>query len=164
MIRKRDRVIGTLMIWVAAVVSMMLAVGRLNDTNVWANNYWYHAGNLVTGATPEEATRIVNELQSIGQGFYTQTRQFAQAEMLAYLPYILLIAAIVLAGALLSTMFIWRSVAVPAEISERIAGEAALEHTHAANESLAHLLDDDGELVDLDSAAAPRQRREQRSS
>ncbi len=152
MIRKIDRVVGMLMIWVGVFISMIIIMTRLSYAHLVASNYWYYA-NVVSGATSEQAMRINDDLSTIGQQFYMQAQQFAQAELLTYLPYILLVAAMLLAGAVLSTFFIWRSVLVPDSVTEALVAEDN-------RQSLTELLED-GELVDL-AAAGENVRKERR--
>src|SRR5690606_41098710 len=97
MVRKTDRVIGTLVIWIAVLVMMAWTLGRLTYPFVQVQNAWYHA-SVVTGATSEEALQIFEDLQHVNSELFLQVNQFAQAEMLNYLPYILLVSAILLAG------------------------------------------------------------------
>lgn len=122
------------------MISMTVIVARLNYAHLMTSNYWYYA-NVISGTTPEQATRINNDLSSIGQEFSMQAQHFAQAELLTYLPYILLVTAILLIGGVLSTFLIWRSASVPDSISEVITAEDT-------RQSLTELLED-GELVDL---------------
>ena len=150
MIRKRDRVIGTLAIWLGILVVLGMILDRMNGIAFSMLHTWYHAGNVVTGASPEEATRILEAFQALNNDLFIQVRQFTQAEMLAYLPYFVVLAIILLAGGVLSTMFIWRSVAVPTQISEAITAHRAADEEQPTNQSLASLLDDDGEIRDAD--------------
>jgi hypothetical protein len=143
MIRRRDRVVGTLAIWVTMLIAMGMMLDRMNIINISMQNAWYYAGSVVTGASSEEAMRILENLQHISNQYYTQTQQFARAELLNYFPLIIILCIILLAGAVVSTYFIWRSVAVPAEVSERIEARKSQE----ATKSLAALLNEDGEII-----------------
>lgn len=151
MVRRRDRVVGTLLIWLAVLLSLTMIIGRLNWAAIEMRNFWYYAGNVVTGASSEEANRLLNEISQITGELSSQTQQIAQTELLIYMPYILLIAAALLLGGVLSTIFIWRSVLVPAEVSEAIA------ERHSAPRSIDALLDDDGELIQPESDVHPAQ-------
>jgi hypothetical protein len=167
MIRKRDRVVGTLAVWIGILIAMGMILDRMNGVATNLQNNWYYGGNVVTGASPEEATRILGALQSMSNDLFLQVRQFTQAELLAYLPYFALLGLILLAGGVLSTLFIWRSVSVPAQISEAIASRMAEDvegdGKQSTIQSLANLLDDDGELHAVDTTSQPisHQRQEQ---
>jgi hypothetical protein len=137
---------------------MAVALAKLTTyPPLFMQNNWYYSGNVVTGASSEEATRILQEIQNVSQGLYNQTQQFAQAEMFHYIPYILLICGILLAGGVISTFFIWRSVIVPTEVSEAIAAGEIQERKQrrTAPGSLANLLSDDGELHDSEAEPLP---------
>src|SRR5262245_47511195 len=108
MVRRRDRVVGTLLIWLAVVLALTMMIGRLNWAAIEMRNFWYYAGNVVTGASSEEANQLLNEISEITNQLASQTQQIAQTELLIYLPYILLITAVLLIGGVLSTIFIWR--------------------------------------------------------
>lgn len=151
MLQKRDRVIATLLVWIAVLVALSMAIGRLSFIALDMWGMWYHPGSVITGATSEEAMRILNDFQTFNSELYNQTQQFARAEMLAYLPYVVLIGAVLLVGGVLSTMFIWRSVAVPAEVREAIA--AGKDQTIRRPEVFE--LDDDGELIQTEIDSQP---------
>lgn len=166
MVRKSERVIGTLMIWIAVPIAMLAALDRLNIVRVHMQNAWYHSTGVVTGAiSPEEGIQLMNELQQVNNDLYFQVQQFAGAEMFNYLPYLLLICAILLVGAIVSTMLIWRSVVVPEAMRQAIAAaEEDAEETAADHTSLASLLNDEGELLDPDTDFQPVRKYEQGSS
>lgn len=145
MIRKRDRVVGTLAIWVGALIAMGMMLDRMNSINISMQNAWYYTGSVVTGASSEEAIKILNDLQSLSNDYYTQTQQFVRAEMLTYFPLIVILCMILITAVVVSTYFIWRSVAVPEEVSERI--EARKSAAEKPTTSLANLLNEDGELI-----------------
>src|SRR5690606_3791461 len=144
------------------LVMMAWTLGRLTYPFVQVQNAWYHA-SVVTGATSEEALQIFEDLQHVNSELFLQVNQFAQAEMLNYLPYILLVSAILLAGGVISTLFIWRSVIIPDAVSETIRASAAEADESSAPDSLASLLDNDGELVTVAAQDMPQQRREERA-
>ena len=164
MVRKRDRVIGTLLIWIAVLITMGMALGRLTGyPPMFLQNNWYYSGNVVTGASSEEATRILQEIQNVSQELFNEAQQFAQAEVFQYIPYVLLICGILLAGAVISTFFIWRAVLVPTEVSEAIAaGDIPDRRRRTAPESLAKLLSDDGELHDSASDPQPERNHQEK--
>lgn len=155
MVRKRDRVISTLLVWIAVVMAMAMIIGRLNWAAIEMRNFWYYSGNVVTGASQEEATQILQDINIFTGELSSQAQQIAQAELFVYLPYVLLIGAVLLIGGVLSTMFIWRSVIVPAEVSEAIAEKNAA--NQIAPRSIETLLDDDGELLNPETDTPPLQ-------
>ena len=145
MVRRRERVIGTLLVWIGVLISLAMILDRLNYARITMQNNWYYSGGVVTGASSEEALRLLEEHQELSQEIWMQINQFAQAELLAYFPYIFLLMAVLLVGGVLSTMFIWRSVVVPEAISEMVSEKQA-EMREEEGRSL--VLDDDGELVE----------------
>lgn len=145
MIRKRDRVVGTLAIWLGAVIALGMMVDRLNIINIQMQNFWYYTGSVVTGGSSEEAMQSLQNLQSINNQIHMQTQQFARAELLQYFPFIAILCLVLIAAAVISTYFIWRTVAVPAEVSERI--EARRSTGGKPTTSLATLLNEDGEII-----------------
>lgn len=155
MIRKRDRVIGTLAVWIGITLAMGMILDRMNGIAINMLNNWYYAGNVVTGASPEEATQILQAFQTMADGLYRQVRGFAQVELLAYLPYFALLGLLLLVAGVLSTLFIWRSVIVPDQISETIAAGMSEDDAQSPKQSLASLLDDDGEIADVDTDFQP---------
>jgi len=145
MIRKRDRVVGTLAIWIGVLLAMGIMLDRLNIINIQMQNYWYYTGGVVTGTSSEEAMQVLQDLQRINNLYYGETQQFARAELFQYFPLVMLLLILLLVAAVISTYFIWRSVAVPVEVSERI--EARRERERENTTSLANLLNEDGEIT-----------------
>jgi hypothetical protein len=145
MIRKRDRVVGTLAIWAGALIAMGMTLDRMNFINIQMENAWYYTGSVVTGASSEEAMKILEDVQQISNQYFTQTQQFARAELLAYFPLIVIVCMVLIAAAVISTYFIWRSVVVPVEVSERI--EARKSTGEKSTTTLASLLNADGEII-----------------
>ncbi|MAS38087.1 MAG: hypothetical protein CL610_29090 [Anaerolineaceae bacterium] len=142
MVRKRERVLGTLIIWSAMLMMLVMLVERMTYPRIHMQNAWY-SYNIVTGATSEEATRILESFQTINSDIYNQLNGFAQAEMAGYLPYILLISGVLLAAGVISTLLLWRLAHVPASVRESMDV-----HTQEDDTPLASLFDDDGELID----------------
>jgi hypothetical protein len=162
MVRKRDRVIGTLLVWIAVLISMHSIIQALNYAPVYLQNYWYYSGNVVVGPNSEEAMQVWQDFQSISSSLFAQTQQIARTELFNYyFPYVLFILAILLIGAGLSTLFIWRSVIVPAAMSEAIAAKNSESHEQTDARSLASLLDDDGEFIHPDADVQPTQNHRQ---
>ena len=156
MVRKRDRVIGTLLIWIGILFTMGMTLDRMSGISITMQNNWYNRGDVVTGASQEEATRLLETLQNINNELFVQVQQFTQTELMTYLPYFLIISAVLLVGGVLSTYVIWRSVVVPEAISEAIAASKEEdEEAQTDARSLASLLDDDGEIVTADSDFEP---------
>jgi hypothetical protein len=153
MVRKRDRVIGTLLVWIGVLISTSMVLDRLNYARLDLQNNWYYTGGVLTGVSSEEANEILQNVQSISTEIYFQTQNFVKAELFTYWPYFLLIIGLLLAAGVVSTLFIWRSVIVPAEVREMIAANDYGESQPAR--SLATLLDDDGELVPLEDDPQP---------
>jgi hypothetical protein len=77
---------------------------------------------------------------------------------------VLLILIVLLTGAVLSTLFIWRSVIVPAGVNEVVAAKHAQSSDQADRRTLASLLDDDGELVEPIADVQPIQNQRQEQS
>lgn len=152
MVRKRDRVIATLVVWIGILIAMSAILGRFTGPGLDMQNFWYYSGNVVTGGSSEAAVEVLNNINNFTNDVQSQTRQFAQAELLAYMPYIILLSALFLGGGLLCTIFIWRSVAVPGELIERV--NAYKESASAPEPHLVHL-DDDGELVHMPRESQP---------
>lgn len=142
MVRKRERVLGTLIIWSAMLLMLVMLVERMTYPRIHMQNAWY-SYNIVTGATSEEATRILESFQTINSDIYNQLNGFAQAEMAGYLPYILLISGVLLAAGVISTLLLWRLAHVPASVRESMDA-----HTREDDTPLASLFNDDGELID----------------
>lgn len=152
MVRKRDRVIATLVVWIAVFISMAVILGRLTGPGVDLQNFWYYSGNVVTGGSSEEAIAALDNLNKITAELQFQTQQYAQTAVFAYLPYIILLTIIFLGGGMLSTFFIWRSVAVPGELVERVK-----EYREGVPQPRAVHLDDDGELLHTAPESQPNQ-------
>ena len=93
MIRKRERVIGTLLVWIGILIAMGMTLDRMNGIHIWMQNNRYSSGNIVTGASQEEATQLLETLQSINNELFFQVRQFTFTELIPYLPYFALIGA-----------------------------------------------------------------------
>ncbi len=147
MVRKRDRVIGILVVWIGVFFGMAMALGRLAQPAINHYNVWYWNFQVVTGADPEEASEVIQGMQSVSNDLYYQVQQFANDEILQYAPLILFTGAILLIGALLSTWFIWRAVIVPEATSEEENSlKANLPFLHRTAESA--VVDDDGELIE----------------
>ncbi|MBZ0286956.1 MAG: hypothetical protein K8I30_05035 [Anaerolineae bacterium] len=144
MVRKRDRVIATLIVWIGVLVAMAVILGRLTGPGLEMQNFWYYSGSVVTGGSSEEAMQVLDGINKITNDLQMQTRQYAQAELMAYLPYIVLLSAFFLAGGMLSTFFIWRSVVVPGALMDKVNLYKEIE-----SEPRAVHLDDDGELVHM---------------
>jgi hypothetical protein len=155
MVRKHERVIGTLLVWIGVIVSMSMILDRLNYARVMMQNNWYYSGGVVTGASSEEALRLLEDHQELSQQVWSQVNQFAQVELLTYFPYLLLLGAVLLIGGVLSTMFIWRSVVVPEEVAEMVAEKQA--EVQESERSLSSLLDDDGEINESNHTQKQRQ-------
>ena len=152
MVRKQERVIGTLLVWIGILVTMSVVLSRITGIPIQMRNNWYNSGNVVTGANPEEAARLIESIQSINSELFFDVQRFATAELGAYLPYFVLICAVLLVGGVLSTMFIWRSVIVPADIEAAIESRKEDEADIPTGKTLASLLDDDGEFADIQPA------------
>lgn len=144
MIRKRDRVVGTLAIWSGTLFALAMIIDRLYIINIQMQNFWYYTGSVVTGGSSEEAMQALQNLQSINNQLFTQVQQVARAELLAYAPLILILCLFLIAAAVISTWFIWRSVAVTPDVSERVEAWSSSRHPAAP---LARLLNDDGEII-----------------
>jgi hypothetical protein len=164
MVRKQDRVIGTLVIWIAVSVILSMILDRLNYARLDLINHWYYSGAAVAGTTAEDATRILEELQQVGGDIFAQTQAMARAELLQYFPYILLICAVVIIGGVLSTLFIWRSVIVPAALHETLTQYHKQDAEQPVSRSLANLLNDDGELAEADDDRQPERNHRPRQS
>lgn len=148
MVRKRDRVIGTLLIWIGILITMSMILDRMNSISLYLQNNWYNSVNVVTGADPAEATQLFENIQSISNDLYFQVRQIAFYELTAYLPVFVFIGIALLVAGILSTYFIWRSVVVPEAIRETIAAHQEEGNQEpSSRQSLANLLDDDGEIL-----------------
>lgn len=159
MVRKRDRLIGTLVIWIAVFVAMSKIFDGLNYAPIWMQNYWYQSGGVVVGEDSATAMQIWEDFQSVSSGLFDQTRQIAQTDLFEYyLPYLLLLVLVLLVGAVLSTFFIWRSVIVPEAIA------SARRHEQSEPTPVASLLDDDGELMEPLADLQPVQNQRQESS
>jgi len=154
MVRKRDRVIGVLLVWVAILIGMALALERLTDLAVNDYNLWYGNFQVVTGANPEEANQALNGLQSLTNDLFFQTRQLGYSELFRYAPMILFIGATLLIGAMLSTLFIWRSVIVPETAIPPEEENALKAKHHFSSHRIGHerevsaIVADDGELIE----------------
>jgi hypothetical protein len=160
MVRRRERVIGTLLVWIAVLISLSMILDRLNYARIMMQNNWYYSGGVVTGtSSTEEGLRILEAHQDLSQEIWVQVNQFAQAELLTYFPYLLLIGAVLLLGGVLSTMFIWRSVVVPEAINEMVAEKQAAMNEPETEHSL--VLEDDGELADSNHHGPQKQRQGQ---
>jgi len=145
MVRRRDRVVGTLAIWTAVLVVLGIMLDRLNIINLQMQNFWYYTGSVVTGGSSEEAMEALQSLQNINNQYYGETLKFARAELLNYFPLIIILCAVLITAAVISTYFIWRSVVVPAEVSERIEARKTAERESAR--PLSALLNEDGEII-----------------
>lgn len=156
MIRKRERVIGTLLVWIGILIAMGMTLDRMNYINIRMQNNYYNSGSVLTGANQQEATQLLETLQIINSELFFQVQAFTRAELTPYLPYFLLICAVLLIGGVLSTYFIWRSVVVPEALSEAIAAQREEDERETSGvRSLANLLDDDGEILTPDADFEP---------
>lgn len=148
MVRKRDRVIGTLVIWIAVIAAMSRIFEVLNRAPFHLHNSWYASGSVLVGQDSESALRVWEDVQSMSSNIYTQTYQFIQTELFSnHLPYLLLIVAALLVGAVIGTLFIWRSVIVPAGMSESIVIRTR-SNEREERPPITALLEDDGELIE----------------
>lgn len=159
MVRRRERVIGTLLVWIGVLISLSMIFDRLNYARIMMQNNWFYSGGVVTGASSEEAMRLLEEHQALSQDIWRQINQFAQAETLTYFPFIFLLMVVLLVGGVLCTMFIWRSVVVPQEVGDMIAEKQAIINEQEAEHSL--VLDDDGEFVEVNHPVTHQQRQGQ---
>lgn len=155
MIRKHERIIATLLIWIAELIAIAFVLDRLTGVRVQMENAWYYSGSVVTGATFQEATQVMEELQSVTGSLFMHARTIAQAELMPYAPYILLICAILLIGGVLSTLFVWRSVIVPDRLKEMLNTIENDEDLQSSAQSLASLLEDDGEVAESADTSHP---------
>jgi hypothetical protein len=144
-------------------MAMAVILGRLAEPGLDLQNFWYYSGSVVTGGSSEAAVELLNNINNFTIEIQSQTRQFAQAELLTYMPYIILLCALFLGGGLLCTIFIWRSVAVPGELVERV---NAYKESASVPQAQVVQLDDDGELVHISPSpnAHPAQHYQEQTS
>lgn len=145
MVRRRERVIGTLLVWVMLLVSMGMLIDRLNYSRVDSVYHWFNASNVVTGADPAEAQRLIDSARELSNTVYLETRHFAQLELSSYTPLFILVFGLLLLGGVLATFFIWRSVVVPVAVADLDLGQP-----ERSTQPMRSLLSDDGELLDSD--------------
>jgi hypothetical protein len=155
MVGRRERVIGTLIVWVAVAIALVTTVGRFDWIYVYPNSLWFNPIGVVTGAASEDVGQLLSSLSTFTSELYTQMSQTAQMELLLYTHYILVVSAVLLLGGVLSTMFIWRSVIVPSTWSEKLSREK--EQIEHQNRAVTVRLDDDGELIHTEIEPQSRQ-------
>jgi hypothetical protein len=148
--RRTQRLIATLLVWIAILFTVGIVLGRVGFT--WINSYSgaYWPGNVVTGGDAETATRLLGQIQEVNNEVWQQSQMIASELYTQYALWMIALVAIMLAGAVISTFFIWRSVYLP-------------EMQSPADESLLragkrHLLDDDDEASPSESTPATRRR------
>ena len=147
MVRRHERVIATLLVWIAELLAVSFTFDRLNAIRVQIENAWYFSGGVIAAATSEEAAQVMEEFQRLSSEVYSKAQILARAELAAYYPYILLICAMLLLGGIISTLVIWRSVIVPDKLKDMVeAYQEAEDDAQPAAQSLASLLDADGEI------------------
>jgi len=112
MVRRQERLIATLLVWIATLLALSAILERLLRPNLDMQNNWYYYAPVVTGENAEEASQAISRIQDISSSVYYQIQQFAHSELLQYSPAILFVSAAILLAAVLSTVFIWRSVIV----------------------------------------------------
>ena len=159
MVRKHQRVIGTLIVWIMTLIALGMMVDRMNYGHLSSMFNWFNA-NVVTGASSEEALRILDSVQQVSSDAYSQANHFAQTALYAYTPYFLLICALLLVGASLATMFIWRSVVVTHSLPELHRTEDESETWAEPRRSLKSLLRHEDSAMDDETPMAQQNGRD----
>jgi hypothetical protein len=148
--RRTQRLIATLLIWLAVLITAGTVLSRIASPITSLNNAWYGVGNIVADGDVETANRLMNDLQQLANSLWPRSQQLAQEAYGQYIPWLMLMVGIILVGGMTATYIIWRSVYLP-ELPDAVeepimrAGKRRLQD------------DDDDER--LEPARQPRQQR-----
>lgn len=130
MVRKYDRIVGTLLIWIAIPIAILTLLNYFLAPRIGWQNAWYWPVSIITTNDPEAAGRALQAIDEISYNIQTSLDQFARDEVWHYAPLLLLIMLTVLAAGALCTYFIWRSVRLPdANTFKDEAGTAKLKNS-----------------------------------
>ncbi len=140
MISRRDRLIGTLIVWLAMFMMLAFLVQQFTapEVNTWNN--WYGFG-AITAAEPEKATRAFEALNTFGNITYQSAHALVTEEMRAYAPLLLVLVLALIGAVMTSTYIIWRSVIIPHSVEieiekHRMTPQSAYEPGRALNNDL----------------------------
>lgn len=148
--RRTQRLIATLLVWIAILLTTGVIVSRAGLLEITSSIGGYWPSNVVTGGDAETVAGLLGRIQSINNEVWSQTQTMANELYTTYALWLVLMIGIILAGAVISTFFIWRSVYLsesqtPTEESIMQAGKR-------------RLLEDDDESVNGDSLPAAKRR------
>ncbi|MCA9911358.1 MAG: hypothetical protein KC519_22045 [Anaerolineae bacterium] len=158
MINRRDRIIGTLIVWGAMLMALVLFLQQFRSpgVNVWGN--WYAYGTFV-GSDPLEASRVIDALSNFSSNNYQTIQAFVTEQMRGYYPLLALLVLILIGTAVFSTYVIWRSVIIPDsahELAEKRKSAARLEQ---AERNMRQPEAEPPDLLDESEIAATRKAR-----
>ena len=119
MISRRDRLIGTFIVWFVMFMALALLMQQFTapEANVWNN--WFGFG-AISAADPEQASRAFEALNAFSSTTYQSSQALIAEQMQAYLPLLLLLVTALIGAALTSTYIIWRSVMIPNSVEIEI--------------------------------------------
>lgn len=154
MLRKYDRILGTLIIWIAILFSMYFLLGAFTYPRVSSQNVWYWPGNVVVSSDPDAANKAMQSLNAVSDKLYWTVDSFTRNELLAYWPALLVIAVILLAGGLVGTYFIWRHARLPElnsqtedQLAFKLKNQKPLRRAAQSAEESGFALGEDGEII-----------------
>lgn len=113
MVRRYERVIATLLIWIAVLVAFTGLIERFSRPIINFQNNWYYFSPVVTGADADEANQAISAVQNTSNQISHQIQAFTEAEILKYTPVLLIVGAVLLIAACVCTFIIWRSIVLP---------------------------------------------------
>jgi hypothetical protein len=116
--RRTQRLIATLLVWIAILFTAGTVVSRIASPPVNSWNAWYTYGNIVAEGDPEQANQLLTDIQQLANDVYQQSQAIAMGLYGQYALWLLVILAILLVGGVVATFFIWRSVALPVMAAE----------------------------------------------
>lgn len=158
--RGRDRLFGTVAIWVAVAVMMNNLLDRLlrvsaDFSGLWPPlNFYYQSlpdgsvlpGNPISGLTDTQINEIGNR---IGSQIVSQTNDIV-AHQASNIPVMVILALALILAATLSTYFIWRNAHLEADAPAQHKRSAVKSKRGSRVEQVVNALDED-EIAELRS-------------
>jgi len=116
--RRTQRLIATLLVWIAMLMTVGIVVSRIATPEVYPMNAWYPYGGMVTGTDPETANRLMQQIGAVTDGIWDSGRSLAMEYYGMYAVWLIAIVAILLMGGVAATYFIWRSAQLPDSVEQ----------------------------------------------
>jgi hypothetical protein len=135
--RRSQRLIATLLIWIAILITVGVVVSRIAEPPVETWNAWYGYGNIVADGNAEAAAQTLNDISQMGSTLWQESRLIAMELYGQYAAWLLVIIGILLTGGIASTYLLWRGVYLPERIRETDQTLPRASKRHSSDDELA---------------------------